>query len=581
MSEQNKFLLLLVSCFAFFFGFEYFFPTKTMAPSHISDIKTVSNFDHIRQESNQIVSIDEALKLDNRLLIDTPALEGSINLKGCLFDDLKFKKYTLTPDSKELVRLYTPVRSKDAYFSEVNYADSSAPQLGQFYETPWKVVSDNKVLRADTPVVLESKINSKVSCKRTISVDDQYLFTIEDEIMNTSFDAVNIEFTNSVYRHGKPQTSGFFVLHEGGVGYVNNKLVEVSYDDIEKKKNISCSPGKGWIGFTDKYWLSAFIPNSDVALQSGYDYQDKDHTFRSYSKSAPITVASKSTHVIKHHLFSGAKILKMLDGYEESHKFKHFDLAVDFGWFYFLTKPLFYVLDNLNAILGNMGFAILILTVFFKILSFPLANKSHRSMARMKQLQPKMDKLKEQYGSDHQKYSMELMALYKKEKVNPASGCLPTLIQAPLFFCLYKVFFVTIEMRHAPFLGWIQDLSAPDPTSFINLFGLLPFDAPTWLIIGAWPLIMGVTMIIQQRMGPQSTDPTQAKMMMVLPIVFTYMFASFPSGLVIYWAWSNVLTILQQYYISQQKPVEKVARKSVGTNRQQRIEKKIKDHNDE
>lgn len=577
MSEQNKFLLLLISCFAFFFGFEYFFPSKPLIKAPTEEIKSVTQFDHAKHSDTQILPLDEALKLDNRVQIDTPALQGSINLKGCLFDDLQLKKYTVTPESKELVRLYTPARSKDAYFSEINYADSATPQLGQYHETPWKVVGENTVLKVDQPIVLESKINSKVSCKRTIKVDDQYLFTVEDEIRNSSKDEVKVEFTNSVYRYGKPQTSGFFVLHEGGVGYVNNKLIEVSYDDIQKKGNITYTPGKGWIGFTDKYWLSAFIPNSDVALQSGYDYQEKTETFRSYSKSSPISVAENTSHVVKHHLFSGAKVLKILDGYEESHKFKHFDLAVDFGWFYFLTKPLFYVLDMLNALLGNMGFAILILTVIFKILSFPLANKSHRSMARMKQLQPKMDKLKEQYGSDQQKYSMELMALYKKEKVNPASGCLPTLIQAPLFFCLYKVFFVTIEMRHAPFLGWIQDLSAPDPTSFINLFGLLPFDAPTWLMIGAWPIFMGITMVVQQRMGPQASDPAQAKMMMILPIVFTYMFATFPSGLVIYWAWSNVLTIMQQYYIGQQKPEVKQSRKSNGTNRQQRIEKKSKD----
>lgn len=580
MSEQNKFLLLLLSCFAFFFGFEYFFPSRQPVKKTPDEIKTVTQFEHVKQAEAQLLSVDEALKLDARVKIDTPALQGSINLKGCLFDDLQLKKYTITPTDKELVRIYTPARSENAYFSEINYADSTTPQLGQYHETPWKVVGNNTVLKPDQPIILESKINSKVRCKRTIKVDDQYLFTIEDEIVNASNDEVKVEFTNSVYRYGKPKTSGFFVLHEGGVGYVNDKLIEVSYDDIQKKGSIAYKPGKGWIGFTDKYWLSAFIPNSDIELQSGYDYQEKGEIFRSYSKSAPISVSANASHTIKHHLFSGAKILKMLDGYEESHKFKHFDLAVDFGWFYFLTKPLFYVLDMLNALLGNMGFAILLLTVIFKILTFPLANKSHRSMARMKQLQPKMDKLKEQYGSDHQKYSMELMALYKQEKVNPASGCLPTLIQAPLFFCLYKVFFVTIEMRHAPFLGWIRDLSAPDPTSFINLFGLLPFDAPSWLMIGAWPIFMGVTMVVQQRMGPQASDPAQAKMMMILPIVFTYMFATFPSGLVIYWAWSNVLTILQQYYIGQQKSEIQQVHKSGGTNRQQRIERSLKSYDE-
>ena len=367
--------------------------------------------------------------------------------------------------------------------------------------------------------------------------------------MNNGSEEIKLQPFGRVTRVGTPQTSGYYILHEGAIGVVEDRLKEFDYSKLTKEKEVIQASKGGWVGFTDKYWLVALVPDQNLSVQTRFSGTEAE-MYRAEINNGEHILKPGTSLDYKQHLFSGAKVLRLLDAYEEKQGFKRFDLAVDFGWFYFVTKPLFYVLEFLHQLLGNLGVAILILTVFVKILFYPLANKSFNSMARMKIMQPQMEKIKQKYANDKMRMNQELMELYKREKINPMSGCLPMLIQAPIFFCLYKVFFVTIEMRHAPFFGWIHDLSAPDPTSFFNLFGLLPWDAPSFLVIGALPLLMGATMILQQRLNPQPVDATQAKIMLIMPLMFTYLFASFPAGLVIYWAWSNILSIAQQMLIT-------------------------------
>ncbi len=361
-----------------------------------------------------------------------------------------------------------------------------------------------------------------------------------------------------VSRTGTPPTLGFFILHEGLLGVINDQLREVDYDELQEDGKIEGTSQGGWLGITDKYWLVALVPDQKAQLRTNFRHtlQNREDKYQVDYLSSAVVVQPNSSNEISNRLFAGAKEVKLLDAYEADLGISRFDLAVDFGWFYFLTKPIFYVLIYFFEWLGNFGLAILLLTVIIKIAFFPLANKSYAAMSRMKQLQPKMTKLKERYGDDRAKMNEAMMKLYKDEKVNPAAGCFPMLIQIPVFFALYKVLFVAIEMRHAPFYGWIQDLSAPDPTSLFTLFGLIPWSPPEFLMIGIWPIIMGATMYLQQKLNPAPADPMQAKIFMFLPFIFTFMLAQFPAGLVIYWAWNNILSIAQQYAIMKRMGVK-------------------------
>ena len=342
---------------------------------------------------------------------------------------------------------------------------------------------------------------------------------------------------------------GFYILHEGPIGVFNQTLDEVNYDDVAEERQIERESTGGWLGFTDKYWLASLIPQQDMAYKAAFRHEAQGDRYQTDFRGPPLTVQPGQTVEVTDRLFAGAKEVKLLDAYSERYNIPLFDRAVDFGWFYFLTKPIFHVLHYLHAAVGNYGIAILILTLIVKALFFPLANKSYKAMSQMKRLQPEMMKLRERFGEDRAKMNQELMGLYKREKVNPVSGCLPIVVQIPVFFALYKVLFVSIEMRHAPFYGWIHDLSAPDPTSFFNLFGLLPFTPPHFLMIGIWPLLMGLTMFLQTKLNPQPADPMQAKVMLMLPLMFIFLFATFPAGLVIYWTWNNLLSITQQWLI--------------------------------
>ncbi len=495
-----------------------------------------------------------SLKDSKRLRIETAKLSGSIRLKGARLDDLTLTQYNeALDDSGDNIKLLVQDGLSNAYFADFGWlgqTQAGTPlSLLPDANTNWQV-RGNEVLTPTTPIILTFSTGTGVIFEREIAVDDNYVFTIKDTVSNTGPSSLNLYSYGMISRNEVQDVSSFFILHEGPIGYLGDKLIEHKYDDLDEKQQVHNSVG-GWAGLTDKYWLTALLPPQDQNIKTTYRQSIENNTKRYFTDyvGPAISLSPGETKSYTNHFYAGAKILDLLDSYEEKLGVKHFDLAVDFGWFYFLTKPIFHVLNMAKDYLGNFGLAILLLTVILKLLFFPLANKSYRSMARMKQLQPKMAKLKEQHKDDRMAMNQALMDLYKKEKVNPMAGCLPMIIQIPVFFALYKVLFVSIEMRHAPFYGWIQDLSAPDPTSIFNLFGLLPYDVPSFLLIGAWPLIMGATMFMQQRLNPTPQDPIQEKMFMLMPVVFTVMLASFPAGLVIYWAWNNTLTIAQQWTI--------------------------------
>jgi YidC/Oxa1 family membrane protein insertase len=555
MSENRNLVLAIGLSLAILFGFQYFYEAPKIKQT-TSNVETASQAISSpsplpAQEpadlpiSTEKLSSTQALALNPRIMINTSKIHGSINLVGARLDDLTLATYheTTEPKSPEIT-LLTPQQAKGAYFVDFGWKGSvKVPDA----TTLWKVKDSNQQLTPNQPLTLHWDNDEGLKFERIISVDENYLFTVTDLVTNdTQFD-LQLKAFAQVTRIGKPITSGYYILHEGAIGVIENRLKEFDYAKLIKEDPIQQATTGGWLGFTDKYWLVALIPNQKTVVHTVFSGQEQGEVFRCQMEYEGQILKPGQTLEQTQHAFVGAKVLSLLDSYEQNLGFNRFDLAVDFGWFYFLTKPLFYALEFFHQVLGNLGLAILLLTILVKILFFPLANKSFHSMARMKALGPKMEQIKQRYASDKVRMNQELMNFYRQEKINPVSGCLPMLIQAPIFFCLYKVFFVTIEMRHAPFYGWIHDLSAPDPTTVFNLFGLLPWAPPSFLMIGLWPLLMGLTMVLQQRLNPQPADPVQAKMMMIMPIMFTYLFASFPAGLVIYWAWSNVLTITQQW----------------------------------
>ena len=493
-----------------------------------------------------------------RVRIDSPRLHGSISLIGARIDDIAFAEYreTLDPTSAEIV-LLTPRGTENAYFAEYGwYSPTQAPVPGP--ETVW--TADGTTLTPDQPVTLSWDNGAGLSFKRTYSLDDSYMFSVTQRVENASGAPIMLHPWARISRRGTPQVTGFVILHEGLLGVFDGTLKEVDYDDIQEEQGgrVQQPTTGGWIGITDKYWLAALIPDQKTKVQTDfvhYKEGDVDRYQVDFLEDGR-EIAAGGASEVSSHLFAGAKEVATLDRYETDLGIARFDLAIDFGWFYFLTKPIFYTLIYIYDYVGNFGVAILLLTVLIKLIFFPLANKSYVSMAKMKKLQPDMMKLREQFAGDKARLNQEMMALYKREKANPASGCLPMFIQIPVFFALYKVLFVSIEMRQAPFFGWIHDLSAPDPTSILNLFGLIPWTPadhlPEFLMmlsIGVWPLIMGISMYIQQKLNPQPADPIQAKVFAFLPIMFTFLLARFPAGLVIYWAWNNTLTIIQQRII--------------------------------
>ncbi|MBL8660100.1 MAG: membrane protein insertase YidC [Rhodospirillales bacterium] len=496
-----------------------------------------------------------------RVRINTPELHGSISLTGGRIDDLTLVNFreTIDPNSPEIV-LFSPPGSTDPYFAEMGWVGAPAGVTVPGPDTQW--TADADVLTPAKPLTLTWDNGSGLIFKRIYRIDENFMFTLTQEVENRGAEAISINPYSVIARWGTPVVSKYFILHEGPIAVIDGTLKDLSYKDLAEQGVIKYSTTGGWLGFTDKFWLGALIPVQDQRVEARFVHTlagDVDKYQADYVGS-PEVVPPGGTVSQESRLFAGAKQVRLLDRYADEYGIKRFDLAIDFGWFYFLTKPIFLFLIYIKELVGNLGIAILLLTVCIKLAMFPLANKSYRAMSQMRKLGPEMTKLRERFADDKARLNQEMMALYKREKVNPASGCLPMVVQIPVFFALYKVLFVTIEMRHAPFFGWIQDLSAPDPTTVFNLFGLIPWDPstvlPAALHIGAWPLIMGVTMFLQQRLNPQPPDPIQAKIFMFLPVVFTFMLARFPAGLVVYWTWNNILSVIQQWVIMRRMGVK-------------------------
>ncbi len=484
-------------------------------------------------------------------------------MRGGRIDDLVLARYreTAQPHGKNIV-LLSPEGAAGAYYADFGWLApaGAAPALPD-PETLWR--ADRDVLAPGDPVTLTWDNGEGLKFTRTFALDDTYLFTVTQRVENSGVSPVTLHPYALVSRTGTPATLGFYILHEGLIGVLDGTLQEIKYKKVAESGAIPFDSAGGWLGITDKYWLVALVAGKDDPIRAQFTHAKRGETdvYHADYSGAAVAVAPGASAASTTRLFAGAKEVRLLDRYRDQFAIPLFDRGVDFGWFYFLTKPIFYALDYLSRVTGNFGIAILLLTIAIKLLFYPLANKSYRAMSRMKLLAPEMTKLKERYKDDRQRINQEMMALYKREKVNPAAGCLPIVIQIPVFFSLYKVLFVTIEMRHAPFFGWIKDLSAPDPTSFINFFGLAPWAVPDLgplqlISLGVWPLIMGLTMWLQQKLNPTPPDPIQARIFMLLPIVFTFMLARFPAGLVIYWAWNNVLSIAQQRLIMWQMGVK-------------------------
>lgn len=505
-------------------------------------------------------SIAEALKASERTAIATERLEGSINLTGGRIDDILLRDYRETiEDDSPLIRLFNPVGSTEAYYAETGFVAAAGGPALPNATTLWKV-DGNSTLSVGQPVTLTYDNGAGLSFRRTFEIDENYLFTVTDSIANSGGEAVTVYPYGIVSRHGVAKTSGIWILHEGPIGVFGEKgLHEIKYNDFEKTPVVE-EPyaDRGWLGITDKYWAATLIPPSDLKFKGRFASNlGEIPTYQADFLSDGLTVAPGASVSAATRLFAGAKETALLDKYQDNEGIERFELLIDWGWFYFLTKYLFYALDYLFRVFGNFGVAILFVTIGLKIAFFWFANRSYVSMSRMKLVQPRLKEIQERYKDDKPRQQQELMKLYREEKINPLAGCWPVLIQIPVFFSLYKVLYVTIEMRHAPFFGWIQDLAAPDPTSLFNLFGLIPIDLPTWLpVLGIWPLIMGVTMFIQMKLNPAPPDPTQQMIFNWMPVIFTFMLASFPAGLVIYWAWNNALSIIQQYVIMRRQGVD-------------------------
>jgi YidC/Oxa1 family membrane protein insertase len=516
---------------------------------------------------------EAALASSPRVAIDTPAIAGSINLRGGRIDDVSLKNYRETVDPKSpIIVLLSPTGAQNPYYAEFGWVGAQAGSLPN-QNTVW--TADKTSLTPGNPVTLTWQNEQGLVFRRTIAVDDKFMFTVKDAVENRGSAPVTLQSYGLVSRHGKPVTLGYYVLHEGMIGVLGDEgLQEITYANLDKKEPISGgstvgqiwnSVTGGFLGITDKYWAAAVIPDQTQPFQGSFTSlqgQTADRIYQATVAGTPQTLQPGATTEVTQRLFAGAKEVATIDSYHETYNIKNFDLLIDWGWFYFITKPLFKVLDFFFRLFGNFGIAILLVTVLLKILFFPLANKSYRSMAKMKAVQPEMASIRERYGDDKMKQQQALMELYRKEKINPVAGCWPVLIQIPVFFALYKVLFVTIEMRHAPFFGWIRDLAAPDPTSIFNLFGLLPYNPGAvpvighFLMLGVWPILMGITMWLQMKMNPEPPDPVQKQVFAWMPVIFTFMLGSFPAGLVIYWAWNNLLSVTQQAFIMKRNGVK-------------------------
>ena len=579
MDENNRnFILAIVLSIGVLFAWQYFFLPKPQQglgpqPAEQSQVEPGPPKPQVGVEQPEggapqpggpaavTLSREEALAQSPRIAIDTPSLKGSIALKGGRIDDLTLKDYreTVDPTSPQVV-LLSPAGGPHAYYAEAGFVGGAGGEglALPTADTLWTAAGQGP-LTPNSPVTLTHDNGKGLKFTRTITIDDKYMFTIDDQVTNTGAEAVTLYPYARVSRHETPPIQGFYILHEGLIGVVDGGgLQEITYQSALDNPAASFKSRNGWLGITDKYWATAIVPEQGKTFDATFLGKQSDGRdfFQTDYLMGPLSIAPGGTGQAQGRVFAGAKEVNVVDGYAETYGIPRFDRLIDWGWFYFLTKPLFYALDYFYKLVGNFGIAILIVTVIIKLILFPLANKSYVAMSRMKKLAPEMQRIKERYGDDRMRQQQAMMELYKKEKVNPASGCLPILVQIPIFFALYKVLFITIEMRHAPFFGWIKDLSAPDPTSIFNLFGLIPWEPPAFLLIGIWPIIMGITMWVQMKLNPAPPDPVQAKLFAWMPVFFTFLLASFPAGLVIYWAWNNLLSVIQQAVIMARQGVD-------------------------
>ena len=560
MDLRNVIFAIALS-FAVLFGWSVIFETpqseeqKASQQNESYQKKDRQNSDapSVNIENKKVPNIlrKDAIGSGKRIKFENDNVKGSIALEGALIDDIVFKKYKLKLGSDERVTYLNPAATNDGYFVETGWASSNIDKISlPTTKTLWKVKGNSK-LSVGNPVIVEWNNNSGLIFRKKIELDDKFLFKITQEIQNKSSEKVELYPYAQITRNQKPvlaagSMSGTMILHDGFIGVFNEDLKEYDYDDIQDKKK-EHNAESGWLGITDKYWITALVPEKNQSFKGEFVY--KNSYKANYILNKPVVVQPSSSKTSGTKVFIAAKEVKVIDGYAESEAINKFDLTIDWGWLYFLTKPLFFIINYLFELTKNFGIAIILVTAAVRLLFFPLANYSFRSMAKMKILQPELLRLKELHKGDKGKLQQEMMALYKREKVNPLSGCLPILIQIPFFFAIYKMLLISLEMRHQPFFGWIKDLSAQDPTSIFNIFGLIPWDPPSFLIIGAWPIMMGATMYLQQKLNPTPPDPIQAKIFMFFPLFLTIILAPFPSGLVVYWTINNILTIAQQWVI--------------------------------
>ena len=558
MDNQKNLLIAVVLSVVILVGFDFFFKPekKQLQESSVEQNQIDQNVDSDKDENipsinSQIenVQVDKNKILEERISFNSKRLSGTINLIGATLDDLSLKDYFESISKEKKINILNPVSSVSPYFLRIGWASPDKSVKLPNKNSKWKSVKKN--YNENEKIQLEWNNNEGLTFYRTIEFDENFMISVIDKVQNKSPKTIKLTNFSYLRRLNYRPENKFFILHEGPLGVFNDTLKEVSYDEIEENNEIIETTKNGWIGYTDHYWQVTIFPETNETFKARFkNLKDRKNSIQiDFINENIKTLKSGDSLKTKSYIFAGAKEVPLIDQYIKKIGINKLDLSVDFGWFYFLTKPLFYALHFLSSLVGNFGVGIIILTICIRIVLSPLANKSFKSMNSMRMITPEIQRIRERYKDDRQRMNQEMFAMYKEKKINPAAGCLPILIQIPIFFALYKVLFVSIEMRHAPFFGWIKDLSAPDPTSLFNLFGLVPWDTPAFLTIGIWPILMGITMFLQQKINPPPPDPIQAKIFMMLPFIFTFLLATFPSGMVVYWTINNILSIAQQYIL--------------------------------
>ena len=561
MDNKNVFIAIALSMSVLLFWGAYFDKPKPIEENSIQQNvknKNEETKNKIAPNINEVLEINsisrkESINKEKRVKIENNSISGSISLKGGIIDDVSFKKYKQNLKDKKDVVFLNPQNTENGYFVETGWTSIGNKIKVPSINSNWNVSGSN-ILSANSPVTLVWKNGEGVTFKKIIKLDQKYLFNISQIVENNTSSSIDLYPYAQITRNKIPDDiQNFYISHEGFIGVFDEELKEDDYDDVEDEKIVR-EANKGWLGITDKYWMTALVPEQGENFKSTFLFKD---VFKAnYILNTPTTIKPSSINSNDVRLFVAAKEVDTIDAYAKNQNIDKLDLVIDWGWFYFFTKPLFFIIDYLFNFTGNFGIAIVLITISIRLLFFPLANYSFKSMAKMKALQPEMVRLKEIHKDDKMKLQQEMMSLYKKEQVNPASGCLPVLIQIPCFFAIYKMLFISLEMRHQPFFGWIDDLSAQDPTSIFNAFGLIPWDPPSFLVIGVWPILMGASMWVQQKLNPAPADPIQAKIFAFFPLFLTVILASFPSGLVVYWTVNNILTISQQWVIMKKTKIK-------------------------